>query len=246
MFFPSNIPWPKIHEYILEVGSERQRRALLQKALHEIHRLIPFDTAHLLYTDGKFHILHQEALQIPKSFQKTYPVYFLPSNMTKTWLPENPRLFHGTAAMYRNIAFGEEWIKPLGLDSAIGMRFIDCNGENVLFILYRSHSKIGFSDLDIAILSIIQPHLVNLSACLQTTNPATIRTIAESVKEFKQLTPREIEITILLCEGLNTQSICSKLYISQETLYRHTNNIFKKLGVANRHELIVLMMSNKG
>lgn len=38
MFYPNNLPWPKIHEYILEVGAERQRFALFQKVLFILYR----------------------------------------------------------------------------------------------------------------------------------------------------------------------------------------------------------------
>jgi len=47
--------------------------------------------------------------------------------------------------------------------------------------------------------------------------------------EFKSLTKREIEIIGLLVQGLNSQNIADKLYISKHTVEKHRKNINRKL-----------------
>jgi two-component system, NarL family, response regulator LiaR len=58
------------------------------------------------------------------------------------------------------------------------------------------------------------------------------------------LTDRELEVLVLLAEGLSNQQTAEKLSISQSTLKFHMNNIFQKLGVQTRSEALVLAVKN--
>jgi NarL family two-component system response regulator LiaR len=58
------------------------------------------------------------------------------------------------------------------------------------------------------------------------------------------LTDRELEVLVLLAEGLTNQQSAQKLSISQSTLKYHMNNIFQKLGVQTRSEALVLAAKN--
>jgi DNA-binding NarL/FixJ family response regulator len=51
------------------------------------------------------------------------------------------------------------------------------------------------------------------------------------------LTPRELEVTKLIAEGLTSEEIASTLVISNKTVDRHRANILEKLGMRNRVEL---------
>ena len=58
------------------------------------------------------------------------------------------------------------------------------------------------------------------------------------------LTDRELEVLVLLAEGLTNQQSASKLSISQSTLKFHMTNIYGKLGVQTRSEALVLAAKN--
>ena len=58
------------------------------------------------------------------------------------------------------------------------------------------------------------------------------------------LTNRELEVLVLLAEGLTNQQSAQKLSISQSTLKFHMINIFEKLGVQTRSEALVLAAKN--
>lgn len=58
------------------------------------------------------------------------------------------------------------------------------------------------------------------------------------------LTDRELEVLVLLAEGLTNQQSALKLSISQSTLKFHMTNIFQKLGVQTRSEALVLAAKN--
>jgi two-component system nitrate/nitrite response regulator NarP len=53
------------------------------------------------------------------------------------------------------------------------------------------------------------------------------------------LTPREIELTELVASGLRNRDIAERLGISEGTAKLHLYNVYKKLGVANRVELVL-------
>lgn len=59
------------------------------------------------------------------------------------------------------------------------------------------------------------------------------------------LTPRELELATLVVSGLRNRDVATRLGISEGTAKLHLYNVYKKLGVANRVEL-VLRMRNAG
>jgi DNA-binding NarL/FixJ family response regulator len=61
----------------------------------------------------------------------------------------------------------------------------------------------------------------------------------------KMLTPREIEIVKMIASGLRNKAIADRLSISEGTVKIHLHNIYEKLGVDGRLEL-VLFAQDKG
>jgi DNA-binding NarL/FixJ family response regulator len=56
------------------------------------------------------------------------------------------------------------------------------------------------------------------------------------------LTPRELEITAQVKQGLTNQQIASALTLSEGTVRTHVHNILQKLGLQNRNQLILYRM----
>ncbi|WDF68383.1 response regulator transcription factor [Sphingobacterium oryzagri] len=55
----------------------------------------------------------------------------------------------------------------------------------------------------------------------------------------QQLTPREVEIVTMLQTGASYKDVSTKLFISVDTVKYHIRNIYKKLQVSSRSELIL-------
>jgi DNA-binding NarL/FixJ family response regulator len=51
-----------------------------------------------------------------------------------------------------------------------------------------------------------------------------------------ELSPRETEILVLIAEGETSRSIAHKLFLSENTVKRHTSNIYHKLHVRHRSQ----------
>ena len=60
-------------------------------------------------------------------------------------------------------------------------------------------------------------------------------------EEF-DLTDREMEVVEDILLGLNNPEVGKHLYISENTVKRHMNNIFRKTGTKSRYELIALFL----
>lgn len=93
----------------------------------------------------------------------------------------------------------------------------------------------------------------DLVETIQTTSQGKMVFSPDIVKQFLSppqpainfhLTDRELEVLVLLAEGLTNQQSALKLSISQSTLKFHMNNIYNKLGVQTRSEALVLAAKN--
>ncbi len=62
--------------------------------------------------------------------------------------------------------------------------------------------------------------------------------LAKKDDHIELLTARELEITNYVCEGKSNKEIAEALFISENTVRNHIYNIYKKLEVKNKIELI--------
>lgn len=112
--------------------------------------------------------------------------------------------------------------------------------------LYRKSNRSDFSDDDIFLLEQLVPHLENRSVMQKRMNRIENSETTMDNKSFDaynfvrnySMTAREIEVLGLLLEGLSNEEICDIINISPNTLKKHSLNIYHKLGIKNRWELI--------
>ena len=55
----------------------------------------------------------------------------------------------------------------------------------------------------------------------------------------RTLTPREIELVKMVAQGLRNRAIAERLAISEGTVKIHLHNVYEKLGIDGRLELMV-------
>jgi LuxR family maltose regulon positive regulatory protein len=56
---------------------------------------------------------------------------------------------------------------------------------------------------------------------------------------IEPLSDRELEVLRLICEGRSNQEIAEELFIALDTVKRHANNLYGKLGVKRRSQAII-------
>ena len=59
------------------------------------------------------------------------------------------------------------------------------------------------------------------------------------IDEHDMLSDREVEILVGICQGLSTQEIADRLFISKRTVDKHRANILEKSGCKNTASLVV-------
>jgi DNA-binding CsgD family transcriptional regulator len=62
---------------------------------------------------------------------------------------------------------------------------------------------------------------------------------------LSQLTNREKEVATEICSGLKYEEIAAKLFVSLSAVKKHTYNIYRKLGIKNNRELMLLVNSSR-
>lgn len=67
---------------------------------------------------------------------------------------------------------------------------------------------------------------------------------SESTRNFG-LTSRELQVIALIVAGYTNKDLAQKLGISEHTAKHHLTNIFDKLGVSNRLELVLFAINHK-
>ncbi|MEE0706571.1 MAG: helix-turn-helix transcriptional regulator [Adlercreutzia sp.] len=71
--------------------------------------------------------------------------------------------------------------------------------------------------------------------------PPNLADVCRRIGEEQKLTPRELEVLEELAYGHSSSYIAKVLYVSNNTARSHMKNIYKKLGVSSREELIELL-----
>ena len=61
----------------------------------------------------------------------------------------------------------------------------------------------------------------------------------EYLSKCWHLTPREVEVAKLVCDGLDNEQIGKKLRIAYNTVRAHLGNIFRKVGVKGKAGIIL-------
>jgi DNA-binding NarL/FixJ family response regulator len=101
----------------------------------------------------------------------------------------------------------------------------------------RGYVLKGALDLDLAaaVLRVAAGETVFDPVLEQARTPGSART---------SLTPRELEVLQLICDGLSNKAIAAKLKLSANTVAVHRANIMNTLGVHKTAELVVYALQN--
>lgn len=159
--------------------------------------------------------------------------------------------------IFKQSCFYNEFCKPNHIEYILHM--VICYNNEYLgnMLLFRNDNMINaieFSDKDFFVLSLFKEHLaVGLHRLYAENNMANITKIDKRViYEDRHLVPqslddifrgygltsREKEILELLMDGVDNYYISDSLSISPNTLKKHTFNIYRKLGINSRTELM--------
>ena len=71
--------------------------------------------------------------------------------------------------------------------------------------------------------------------------PATVPFASDDRKrEDLGITPRELDILVLIANGMSNRDIAEKLFVSENTVKTHSSRVFSKLGAKRRTQAVQL------
>jgi DNA-binding CsgD family transcriptional regulator len=120
------------------------------------------------------------------------------------------------------------WFRPVGIEAQLEVGLTRSRTRTRNFVFDRAHGD--FSLRDRAILDLVRPHLRRIHEMTELRRMAG----ASQPDDLDRLTAREAEILELVAAGLTNAAIAERLWVSPGTVKKHLENVYAKLGVANR------------
>jgi DNA-binding NarL/FixJ family response regulator len=92
--------------------------------------------------------------------------------------------------------------------------------------------------------------LYSVAAGVRYTHRAVVKTMAPpadhaGVKAAQRLTPRELQIVALICEGLKNKQIAHQLGTKEQVVKNYLRSIYMKAGVSDRLELALFTVHHR-
>lgn len=133
-----------------------------------------------------------------------------------------------------------DFYRPLGVRHEISAQLAwDPDGSSCCVAVHRSGRDFGARDL--ALLEVLAPHLraarARITACdLERQGSAIVAepSSADALAACLPVTPREAEVLARLAAGRTNDGIAADLGISRNTVARHVEHVYTKLGVHTR------------
>jgi DNA-binding NarL/FixJ family response regulator len=139
--------------------------------------------------------------------------------------------------------------RALEVDPELKVISLSMFGDNAYYSKMVESGAKGFllkdSEFDEVLLAVrtvceggtyFSPQLMESISFAMTSYPYSV---GGDIAEEDRLSEREVEILVGICQGLSTQEIADKLYISKRTVDKHRANILEKSGSKNTASLVV-------
>ena len=70
-----------------------------------------------------------------------------------------------------------------------------------------------------------------------------MRSRPRTVSAAEVLTPSEMQVAVVVAEGLTNAEVATRLFVTPKTVEYHLSNIYRKLGLRSRAELVNRVVS---
>jgi len=231
------IPWPRVQEYLVRVGSCRTRCEFLRTASSEVQAIIPFDAACSVYSASDGMLL--DGVGHTDSAVAAYNGYYRMRRPSS--IPEN-----GLPASLVGLAHVLDWRTFAQTEFAVD--FMLRNGlcrtlfghalprHAISLAIHRSRSALPFSESEMGVAGLISDFLNDSYSSLEKRAETSL-TVQRITDTFGFLSRREAEVCSLVALRLNRSEIAACLCISPRTVEKHIESIFDKLDVRSREQL---------
>jgi DNA-binding CsgD family transcriptional regulator len=237
--FKSN--WPRVNDFLLSINSGNLDE-LFTKILEEIPGLIPFGSPGcLIDVNNNLRPRITKAIQMGGKWNDYFNDYYYkiatpPAYKENIYSASNVDLEKNNRDEYVN-----DFLIPQYIKYSAGLTIFNYKNEpEYTFIFNRMKSEPMYSEEELTMLNVIQLHIGNYYKLLYQIEKLLRLPIMplELEKNTRLLSRRESEIISLLLNRLKPADIARELKISVLTIKKHIQNIYYKLHVTDRQQLL--------
>ena len=136
--------------------------------------------------------------------------------------------------------FYQGLFKEIGARDTMQMNVV--SGDRVLgrIALFRTEEMGDFTDEDAFFLRALSNHIALVFARCDGAQPPARKDAAARLAKIYGLTRREEEVLGYILTGLSSEEIARQLCIAKNTLFKHSQNVYRKCGVKSRWDVLRL------
>lgn len=205
------------------------RRSFFDLCTSQQGRLIFFNPVSLNMSKeelASYYKEYQDSDYVAWSFSNNNSVVYRDSDMISPAAREN-------AAIYR------QWMRPMDAYYSMGSTIISGQQMAGSITLFRSQDEGDFSDSELEMLRTINHHLSAHFTFLWPNGVSPNHSVDfPKIAERYSLSARENEIANLIADGLSNLEISQRLFISENTVKKHVNTLYRKLGINSRTQFL--------
>jgi DNA-binding CsgD family transcriptional regulator len=239
--------WNQINEILLEVYSMDNEQEIAERFLKMSRILIPYTQAFFIMCDEDNQIISENCcfINISEQRKKSYIEHFYKLDYINYIIGDvRTIVFKDTDILENDLRekteFYQEFLKPQNMQYGAGIVFI--KEEKLLGIvnLFRAEELGDFTEKDLKILHLVKDHLANIIHSLRKNSKSLDGRVSINSEDISRynLSKREMEIIQLMIDGKSNQDIGDALVISLSTVKKHVYNIFTKLGINSRMQML--------
>lgn len=239
--------WILIQELLYKVYKAENPQQMRETFLQHLRLLLNFDRAYFyLSTDGE--LQHGDVVTAgfaPHEFSQYNQHYNKQSHSSWVALCTESRAYRSSdffteAQWQSNPSFLQEE-QQYNVRYSVRLPLLHNEQLMGLLTLLRRRSSGDFSDRDLFVLETTKKHLALALYKSLVQPPPTASCVLAQLAAQHGLTPRETEVLALLASGERNDEIARQLCITPNTEKKHLLNIYKKLCISSRSDLIRLL-----
>ena len=248
--------WKRINEIILQMNYEDDILKALNLFLLEIDKIVPYEKASIYFytiSNDKLNVDKRIGHGFDKKDLETYDEYYctiddiiekmLPTKLTTVKSSDIFNLKERKETEYYN-----DYIRPVRTHFSLdaNFRWDNRNAKETSFgtlDFFRSENGLDFSDKELEICKILQPHL-------ETKASQYVFSFVDSLGDILHkfdFTKTESEIARLVLRGYSNEQIAKERFVTVSTIKKHVTSILEKTKSSSRIEFICkINFNNKG
>ena len=240
--------WNTISNVLLELYTITELELLAKKLLGTIQMLVPFSKGFFIFFDDEGNIDIKDSVfvgfdekiisqYLNNYYEMDYLHYLYDFNHETTVYKDSVFL---DDSVRQETEFFQKFMKPLDIPFGSGILIIKERRIIGIFNLFRSTRQGDFTEKDIYVLNVLKKHLENMLSTALRLNSAEKQQSSniKRIVEYFSLSVRESDVLMLILDGKSNCDISKKINVSLSTVKKHVYNIFNKVGVNSRTQLV--------